>query len=48
VAKGKGTALVWNVKPVIAEPESWTPSDTASDGAPVTIDLEIPEAGRCT
>jgi hypothetical protein len=46
VATGKGTALVWNVKPVIAEPEGWTPSDTASDGAPATIDLEIPEAGR--
>ena len=46
VAKGKGTALIWNVKPVIAEPGGWTPSDTATDGAPATMKLDIPEAGR--
>ncbi|HEX2388037.1 MAG TPA: hypothetical protein VHI96_02915 [Solirubrobacterales bacterium] len=46
VAKGKGTALVWNTKPVIAEPDGWIPSDTASDGAPATMKLEIPEPGR--
>ena len=46
VAKGKGTALIWNVKPVIAEPSGWTPSDTATDGTPATMKLEIPEAGR--
>jgi hypothetical protein len=46
VAKGKGTALVWNTKPVIAEPSGWTPTATASDGAPATMELEIPEAGR--
>lgn len=46
VATGKGTALVWNTKPVIAEPDGWKPTDTASDGAPATIGLEIPEAGR--
>ena len=34
VAKGKGTAMIWNVKPVIAEPYGWTPSDTATDGRP--------------
>ena len=46
VAKGKGTALIWNVKPVIAEPSGWTPSDTATDGTPATMKLEIPETGR--
>jgi hypothetical protein len=45
-AKGKGTALVWDTKPVIAEPDGWMPSATASDGAPATIELEIPEPGR--
>ena len=32
--------------PVIAEPDGWTPSDTATDGAPATHELEIPEPGR--
>ncbi len=46
VAQGKGTALIWNTPPVIAEPDGWTPSDTPSDGAPATMKLKIPEAGR--
>ncbi|MFN8114381.1 MAG: hypothetical protein U0R51_14425 [Solirubrobacterales bacterium] len=46
VATGKGTALIWKTKPVIAEPDGWSPSDTASDGAPATIGLDIPEPGR--
>ncbi len=46
IAEGKGTALVWNTKPVIEEPDAWTPSDTAADGAPASIDVEIPAAGR--
>ena len=46
VAKQQGTALVWTMKPVIAEPAGWTPSATASDGAPASMRLEIPAAGR--
>ncbi len=46
IARGRGTALVWNTKPVLAGPDGWTPSDTATDGAPATMKIEIPEAGR--
>jgi len=46
IARGKGTALVWNAKPVIAEPGGWAPADTATDGAPATMRLEIPDPGR--
>jgi hypothetical protein len=46
IAKGKGTALVWNTQPVIAEPDGWKPSPTASDGAPATMELKFPEPGR--
>lgn len=46
IARGKGTALVWNEKPVIVEPSGWAPSATASDGAPATIGLRIPAPGR--
>ncbi|HET6831580.1 MAG TPA: hypothetical protein VFH44_09560 [Solirubrobacterales bacterium] len=46
IAKGKGTALVWNEPPVIAEPDGWEPDPTASDGAPATMRIEIPAAGR--
>jgi hypothetical protein len=45
-AKGKGTALIWDTKPAIAEPTGWEPEPTASDGAPATIGIEIPEPGR--
>ena len=31
---------------MIAEPTAGHPSDTATDGAPATMELEIPEAGR--
>ncbi|MCB0875501.1 MAG: hypothetical protein KDB46_04810, partial [Solirubrobacterales bacterium] len=46
VARGKGTALVWNTKPVIAEPDGWKPAPTAADGAPASMKLDLPEAGR--
>ncbi|MEZ5155447.1 MAG: hypothetical protein R2718_04975 [Solirubrobacterales bacterium] len=46
VARGKGTALVWNTKPVIAEPDGWRPAPTAADGAPASMKLDLPEAGR--
>lgn len=46
VAKHQGTALVWNTRPVIAEPSGWRPGPTASDGAPATIRLEVPKPGR--
>ena len=46
IARGKGTALVWTVKPVIAEPSGWQPGAAASDGARATIAIEIPEPGR--
>ena len=46
VAKHQGTALVWNTRPVIAEPSGWRPGPAASDGAPATIRLEVPKPGR--
>jgi len=46
VAHGKGTAIVWNVPPVIAEASGWRPSDAPSDGSPSEQTLEIPQAGR--
>ena len=46
VARGKGTAIVWEPPPVIAEADGWEPDDSPSDGAPSGQVLEIPEAGR--
>ena len=45
VAKGKGTAIVWNIPPVIAEADGWKPSDSPADGSPSEQKLEIPKAG---
>jgi hypothetical protein len=46
IARGKGTAIVWNIPPVIAEADGWRPSDSSSDGAPSEQELRIPKAGR--
>ena len=46
VAKGRGTAVVWNIPPVIAEADGWRPSDQPSDGAPSEQHLKIPKSGR--
>ena len=46
VAKGKGTAIVWDPPPVIAEADGWEPDDSPSDGAPSEQVLDIPEPGR--
>ena len=46
IAKGKGTAIVWNIPPVIAEADGWSPSDSPSDGSPSEQELKIPKAGR--
>ncbi len=45
VAKGKGTAIVWNIPPVIAEADGWKPADSPADGSPSEQKLEIPKAG---
>lgn len=46
IAQGKGTAIVWNVPPVITEADGWTPDDSPSDGSPSQQRIEIPKAGR--
>jgi hypothetical protein len=46
VARGKGTAVVWNIPPVIAGADGWKPSDSPSDGSPSEQRLKIPAAGR--
>ena len=46
VAKGKGTAIVWNIPPVIAEADGWQPSDSPSRRRPHRRrNSKIPEGG---
>jgi len=46
LAFGRGTAVVWNTEPVIAETEGWEPTDEPTDGSPSSQTLTLPEAGE--
>jgi hypothetical protein len=46
IAHGGGSAIVWDPEPVIDDADRWAPSDEPTDGAPVSQELVIPQAGR--
>ena len=46
IVREGGTAVVWRTPPVVVGPEEWQPAAEASDGAPATASLRLPEAGR--
>lgn len=45
IARGGGSAIVWDPEPVIDDADGWQPSAETSDGAPVSQVLDIPRAG---
>ncbi len=42
----RGTATIWDPPPEIRREDGWSPDATAADGAPATMRLRLPSAGR--